>query len=123
MRITSYRDLDAWLLSMDLVEAVYTITKLLPREELFGLTMQLRRAAVGIPSNVSEGHQYGGRAYRRYVIIALGCQAECETQLELIQRLKLAPANAVAPVMELAARVGQVLHGLGRSLKTKSNDE
>ena len=123
MKITSYRDLDAWRLSMELVEAVYTMTKLLPREELFGLTMQLRRAAVGIPSNVSEGHQYKGRAYRRYVVIALGCQAECETQLELIQRLKLAPARDVASVMELASRVGQVLHGLARSLKKSPTDE
>ena len=108
---------------MELVEAVYTVTKLLPREELFGLTMQLRRAAVGIPSNVSEGHQYKGRAYRRYIIVALGCQAECETQLELIRRLQLAPVDAVRPVMELASRVGQVLHGLARSLETKTSDE
>ncbi|HEX5109763.1 MAG TPA: four helix bundle protein [Vicinamibacterales bacterium] len=125
MKITSYRDLDAWQLSMDLVEAVYTMTKLLPREELFGLSMQVRRAAVGIPSNVSEGHQHKGRAYRRYVVIALGCQAECETQLELIHRLKVAPRRDVAAVMELASRVGQVLHGLARSLKksTGSNQD
>jgi four helix bundle protein len=88
MPITSYRDLDAWRLGMDLVEAVYHVTKQFPAEERFGLSAQLRRSAVGIPSNVSEGHQLGTRSYRRFVAIALGCVAECETQLELAHRLE-----------------------------------
>jgi four helix bundle protein len=116
MSITSYCDLEAWQLSMQLAEAVYEITRLFPRDERYGLTSQLRRAAVSIPSQVSEGHRQGRRAYRHYVMVALGCQAECETQLELARRLRLAPAEQIAPVMELAARVGQVLHGLARSL-------
>jgi four helix bundle protein len=114
--ITSYRDLDAWQLAMTLAEAVYEITRSFPREELYGLTSQVRRSAVSIASNVSEGHRHGGRAYRHYVVIALGCQAECETQLELARRLALAPVARITAVMELAARVGQVLHGLVRSL-------
>jgi len=116
MTITSYRDLEAWQLGMDLAEAVYGLTRTFPREELFGLTSQLRRAAVSIPSNVAEGHRHKGAAYRRYVVIALGSHAECETQLELAVRLKLTAAEQVAPVNVLATRVGQVLHGLARSL-------
>ena len=116
MAIKSYRDLDAWQISMSFVEQIYELTRMFPRDELYGLTSQLRRAAVGIPSNVSEGHQQGTRAYRRYVIVALGCQAECETQLELARRLKLAPSESIAPVLETAARVGQILPGLVRSL-------
>jgi len=116
MAIKSYRDLDAWQISMSFVEEIYELTRMFPRDERFGLTSQLRRAAVGIPSNVSEGHQQGTRTYRRYVSIALGCQAECETQLELARRLKLAPPERIAPVLETAARVGQILHGLARSL-------
>lgn len=116
MAITSYRDLEAWQLSMSLVEQVYELTRMFPRDELYGLTSQLRRCAVGIPSNVSEGHRQGARAYRHYVILELGCQAECETQLELARRLKCAPAGEIAPVMETATRVGQILHGLVRSL-------
>ncbi len=116
MTITSYRDLEAWQLGMDLAEAVYGLTRTFPREELFGLTLQLRRAAVSIPSNVAEGHRHKGAAYRRYVVIALGSHAECETQLELAVRLKLTAAEQVAPVNVLATRVGQVLHGLARSL-------
>src|SRR5438093_9935839 len=116
MTITSYKDLEAWQLGMDLAEAVYTLTRTFPREELFGLTSQLRRAAVAIPSNVAEGHRHGTTAYRHYVVIALGSHAECETQLELVLRLKLAPPDKVALTSELATRVGMVLHGLARSL-------
>ena len=116
MGVTSYRDLEAWQLGMTLVEDVYALTRTFPREELFGLTSQLQRAAVAIPSNVAEGHRHGTNAYRHYVVTALGSQAECETQLELALRLKLAPANKIAPVTTLAARVGKVLHRLARSL-------
>jgi four helix bundle protein len=114
--ITSYRDLEAWQLGMSFVEDVYSLTRFFPREEIFGLTSQLRRAAVSIPSQVAEGHRQGTRAYRHYVVRALGSQAECETQLELARRLKLAPLERIEPVSELAARVGQILHGLLRSL-------
>ena len=119
MPITSYQDLEAWQLSMELAEAVYSLTKSFPREGLFGLTSQVRRSAVGIPSNVAEGHQHKGRAYRRYVVIAIGCQAECETQLELARRLGYASPATLGRVLNLAGRVGQVLQGLSRSLKRK----
>lgn len=119
MAIISYRDLEAWQLGMSLAEAVYQVTQRFPREERYGLTSQLRRAAVAIPSHVSEGYQQGTRAYLHYVMIALGSQAETDTQLELARRLKLAPAEEIAPVMKLAARAGQVLHGLSRSLTKK----
>jgi four helix bundle protein len=104
---------------MELAEAVYSLTTTFPREELFGLTAQLRRSAVGIPSNVSEGHQHRGRAYRHYIVIALGCQAECETQLELARRLGYASPQALGHVLALAGRVGRVLQGLSRSLKRR----
>ena len=115
-QITSYRDLEAWQLGMDLAAAVYALTRAFPREELFGLSGQLRRAAVSIPSNVAEGHRHKGVAFRRYVVIALGSHAECETQLELAIRLKLSSRQKVNAVVQLATRVGQVLHGLARSL-------
>jgi len=114
--INSYRDLDAWQVSMTFAEAVYDLTRSFPREELYGITSQLRRAAIGIPSHVSEGHQHPTRAFRHYVVTALGCQAECETQLALALRLRLAPVEEIARVLELAARVGKILHGLARSL-------
>ena len=101
---------------MTFVEDIYALTSSFPREELFGLTSQLRRAAVSVPSLVAEGHRQGTRAYRNYVIRALGSHAECETQLELALRLKLADPERIRPVTILATRVGQILHGLLRSL-------
>ena len=116
MTIRSYRDLHAWQLGMTLAEEVYALTRAFPKDELFCLTSQLRRAATGIPSHVAEGHQHGTNAYRHDVMIALGSQAECETQLELALRLKFAPAEKINEVKERAAEVGRVLHGLSRSL-------
>ena len=114
--ITSYRDLEAWQLGMTFVEDVYALARSFPREELFGLTSQLRRAAVSIPSLVAEGHRQSTRTYRDYVVRALGSHAECETLLELALRLEFADPRLIEPVRNLATRVGQVLHGLLRSL-------
>jgi four helix bundle protein len=117
MPIQSFRDLEAWQLAMDFVSRVYLITRSFPREEVYGLSAQLRRAAVGVPSNVSEGHQQPTKAFAHYVTIALGSLAEAETQLELAERLRFAVAEDIAPVLA-AARLRQVLHGLRRSLRT-----
>jgi four helix bundle protein len=98
---------------MSFAEAVTRSLERSAPEERYGLTAQLRRSAIGIPSHISEGHQHTNR---HYVTIALGAQAECETQLELAKRLHSAPADKIDPVIELAARVGRILHGLMRSL-------
>ena len=87
--IRSYRDLEAWQLGMDFVVNVYELTKRLPAEERYGLTAQLHRAAVSVPSNVSEGHQLGGKSYRRSVAVGLGSLAEVNTQVEIALRLKV----------------------------------
>src|SRR5262245_26340474 len=68
MPVTSYRDLEAWQLGMTLVEEVYSLTRMFPRDELFGLAAQLRRSAIAIPSNLAEGHRHGRNTYRHYVI-------------------------------------------------------
>jgi four helix bundle protein len=119
MSIQSFRDLDAWKMSMDFTESVYRITRLLPADERFVLGTQMRRASIGVPSNISEGHQHGTRAYHRYVVIALGCLAECETQLELAGRLYLAPAGEVDAVLEQARPLRRVLQALRRSLRRR----
>ena len=108
---------------MDLTERVYAVTKLFPDDERFGLVTQLRRSAVGIPSNVSEGHQHSTRAYRRFVVIALGCLAECETQLEIALRTKLAPERQIQPVLREITPLRKVLHGLSRSLKRRQDQD
>lgn len=119
MSIQSYRDLEAWRLGIEFVVSIYGLTKLFPREELYGLTSQLRRAAVSIPSNISEGHQRGTRAYEHYVSLALGSLAEVDTQVEIAARLNYATAEALALISQRCARLRQVLHGLRRSLSPR----
>jgi four helix bundle protein len=85
--IKSHMDLDVWKLSMDFVDEVYTITGTFPDSEKFGLTSQLRRAGVSIPSNIAEG---AGRSYKkefiRFLYISMGSLSEVETQLEIAHR-------------------------------------
>jgi len=120
MSIQSYRDLEAWRLGMDLAVAVYGLTKTFPREETYGLSSQLRRAAISIPSNISEGHQQGTKSYAHFVSLAIGSLAEAETQIELANRLRHAPAADLETVSALAASPRRVLHGLRRSLLARA---
>ncbi len=89
MKINSYKDLLVWQRGMDIVESVYNISKKLPASEQFGLTSQLRRAAVSIPSNIAEG--YGRQStgnYRQFLLVSRGSLLELETQILLCLRLK-----------------------------------
>ncbi len=119
MAIQSYRDLEAWQLGMEFVVRVYAVTRDFPREEMCGLTSQLRRAAVAIPSNVSEGHQQGTKAYLHFVVMALGSLAEVETQLEIARRLGMSSKDRLESVVNFAGHVRRVLHGLRRSLAAR----
>jgi four helix bundle protein len=119
MLIKSYRDLEAWQIGMDFVVSIYSVTRTFPREEMFGLTAQLRRAAVAIPSNVSEGHQHGTKAYLHFVVMALGSLAETQTQLEVASRLRIGSEDELESASALAVRLRQVLHGLRRSLAAR----
>lgn len=87
--IKSFRDLHVWQNAMDIVTDVYNLTSKFPASEQFGLTSQMRRAAVSIPSNIAEGKHRGTRKdYRQFLLIAFGSIAELETQLEISKRLK-----------------------------------
>ena len=73
---------------MDIAESIYAITERFPRQELYGLSSQMRRAAISMPSNIAEGYRRNSRKdYRRFLIIAFGSGAELETQIELVKRL------------------------------------
>ena len=88
MSILTYRDLEVWKQGMDLVEDCYKVTASFPKSELYGLTSQLRRAVISIPSNVAEGRsRKSTKAFRNHVSIALGSHSELETCLELATRL------------------------------------
>jgi len=103
---------------MNYAIAIYALTEKFPREERFGLTAQLRRAAVAIPSNVAEGHPQGTRAYLRHVVIATGSAAECDTQLEIARRLKYVSESDLT-VAATGDSVRRLLFGLRRSLRRK----
>lgn len=112
-----YRALDVWQKSMDLVEGVYLLTKALPDTERYGLTSQLQRAAVSIPSNLAEGYGRGGKDYRRFVLISRGSLMEVETQLEIAVRLGYFDKESLRVSWALAQDVGMMLNRLASSLE------
>ncbi len=112
-KILSYRDLIVWKRAMDLAESVYRLTRAYPREELYGLTSQTRRAAVSIPANIAEGHGRGTRAaYAGFLRIARGSLREVETHLMLASRLELADRELVEQLLRDCDEIGRMLHGL-----------
>ncbi len=111
-----FRDLAVWQKGMNLAEHVYGRTEQFPRSEIYGLTSQIRRAAVSIPSNIAEGKAIGGQSYPRHLKIALGSQAELETQIELARRLKMLTERDGGELLERAAEVGRMLVGLLNAL-------
>ena len=83
-KICDFKDLNVWMLSMGLVKKIYLSTKSFPKYEQYGLTSQIRRSTVSIPSNIAEGHERKGKnEYKHFISIALGSSAELETQLLL----------------------------------------
>ncbi len=103
---------------MDLAEMVYVATRAWPKDEVYGLTAQVRRAAVSVPSNIAEGQ---GRAsdneLARFTAIAHGSVCELETQLMLARRLSYLDESTLKRVLAQTAEVGRLLHGLLRSLR------
>jgi four helix bundle protein len=114
--IRTFHDLAVWQKGMDLVVAVYATTDTFPRSEQFGLTAQLRRASVSIPSNLAEGKAIGGLSYPRHVKIALGSEAELQTQIELARRLKMLGERDAAQLLEQTSEVGRMLVALLNAL-------
>ena len=114
--IQSFRDLTVWQNAMTLAEHVYELTEAMPRTEIYGLTSQIRRAVVSIPSNIAEGKAIGGRSYRRHLRIALGSEAELQTQIELAVRLKMLPRAEAENVLRETSELGRMLTNLRKAL-------
>ncbi|OGX38103.1 MAG: four helix bundle protein [Omnitrophica WOR_2 bacterium RIFCSPHIGHO2_02_FULL_52_10] len=84
MKIKSFRELEVWKLGKTIVADIYKTTKTFPDDERFGLTTQMRRCSVSIPSNIAEGfNRFNNNEYRRFLYISLGSCAELETQVEI----------------------------------------
>jgi four helix bundle protein len=114
----SYRDLIAWRKAMDLVTDVYQVTQSFPRDELYGLTNQLRRAAVSVPSNIAEGQaRLSRKEFHHFLSHARGSLVEIETQLTIAENLGYLGPNHARPLLEKASELGKVLNGLIASIK------
>ena len=117
-KIISYRDLVVWARAMDIVEVCYRLTKQIPQSEIYGLTSQIRRAAVSIPTNIAEGH---GRKnigeYIQHLSIANGSLKELETHLIIAGRLHYVKENEILLALEDCSEIGRMLSGLIQKLR------
>jgi four helix bundle protein len=114
----SYRDLIAWRKAMRLVTEIYQATRVFPKDETYGLTSQLRRAAVSVPSNIAEGQaRFSRKEFHHFLSLARGSLVEIETQVIIAQNLDYLTQNQSQPLLAEAAELGRILNGLIASIK------
>jgi len=118
MAIESYQDLTVWRKAMDLATLCYRLTQGFPKEEAFGMTSQIRRAAASIPANIAEGWGRGTTGeYLQFLRIAQGSAKELETHLLLCVRVELLREERADPALELLAEISRMTIALMNSLK------
>lgn len=118
--VNSFKDLLVWQQSIDLTANIYALTSSFPKSELFGLSSQIQRAAVSVPSNIAEGHARDStKEYLRFISIALGSQAEVETQLVIANKLLFLNNEILGELLGKTGEIGRMLRGLQKSLKAK----
>ena len=122
METSDYRNLTVWQKAIDLVVEIYGLTSKLPKDELFGLTNQLRRAAVSIPSNIAEGNGRGStKEYLHFLYIARGSKSEVETQLMICLALKYLKESDIENALGLCTEISKMLNKLILKLNKKEN--
>lgn len=115
-----HKKMDVWKNSMELAAEIYKVTKNFPKEELYGLTSQLRRAAVSVPSNLAEGAaRTGPREFLQFINIAQGSLSEIDTQIELSNMLNFIDNKTFNDIQKRLIRISKQLYGLKRSIKNK----
>lgn len=116
--IQSFRDLEVWEKAIQLVKEIYLVTKGFPKEEIYGLTSQLRRAAVSIASNIAEGKaRQTKKEYIQFLYVALGSAAELETQIVISKELDYMDNKVKNVLLEKSDHVSRMLRNLIKSLK------
>ena len=116
----SYRDLDVWKEAMDLVVACYRVTDTFPKNEMYGLSSQLQRAVVSIPSNIAEGQgRQHSKEFLQFIAIAYASLAEVETHIQIARRLNYIDETKETQLLEKTGRIGRMLNGLRRSIQEK----
>jgi len=115
--VRNYRDLEVWQRGMELAAQIYEATKGFPTTETYGLTSQLRRAAVSVPSNIAEGHTRAStKEYLRQLAVAHGSISEIDTQLLLARRLGFLAPDSATSLLEEVECIGKMLRRLRQSL-------
>jgi four helix bundle protein len=118
--INSYRDLRVWQDAMTLAESCYRLTRQFPRDELFGLTSQIRRSAGSVPANIAEGHGRDNTGnFVQHLRVAQGSK-ELETHLILAERVGILPSPDLQAALTLCESLGKMVRALIRSLQDKS---
>ena len=116
----SYRDLVAWQKAMKFVTAIYEVTQRFPSEERYGLTNQLRRASVSVPSNIAEGQaRFSQKEFHHLLSMARGSLVEIETQLLIARNLKYVQPAKAEDLLATADELGRILNGLISSIKNR----
>ncbi|GHD14404.1 four helix bundle protein [Tianweitania populi] len=119
--VQSYKDLLVWQQAMDLAASTYQFTRGWPREELYGLTSQVRRAATSVAANIAEGWGRQSRgAFQQFLKIAQGSLKEVETHLLIAERIGLTSSGSIRPLLDLAESIGKLLHRLITKLTEKA---
>jgi len=112
-RVRSFRDLQVWQRSMELTVLIYKLTATFPREEAYGLTSQLRRCAVSVPSNIAEGQgRLNTREFKQFLGIARGSNCELQTQLEIARRLGLGDLKLINDAEGLSHEIGRMIFAI-----------
>ena len=118
--VQKYEDLIVWQKAMDLVEEIYSLAKLLPNEEVYALSSQMKRAAVSIPSNIAEGQERNTtKDFINYLYMAKGSKGELETQLLICIRLQYLTQLQINNAQSLLGEIGKMLNALIKSLSAK----
>ena len=118
--VRSHKDLEVWQLAVELAVAVYAATKTFPKEEQFGLSLQMRRSAVSIPSNIAEGAaRHGKKEFLQFLYVSLGSASELETQLEIAGRVGLGTSSVLKQLDSRSTSVSKMLQGLIRSVRER----
>lgn len=118
--LKSYRDLEVWQKAMDLVVMCYQMTKKFPKSEIYGLSSQLQRAAISVPSNIAEGRQrQHSKEFLQHLSIAYASLAEVETHILIAGRLDYTDERQINNILDQTAEIGRMLNGLRRSIEKK----
>ncbi len=117
--IKNYRELIVWQKAMEMVENIYTLTQSLPKDELFSITNQIRRAAISVPSNIAEGYgRQSKKEYLQFLSIANGSVCEIETQLLLCVRIGYLTEENTKETFQLLSEIGKIITTIKQKLKT-----